>query len=47
MYSCYMGCLQDQCCLAVTLAEECEMSYFPTEAMDLVKEVSALENNIR
>ena len=40
MYSCYMGCLQDACCLAVTLAEECEMSYFLTETMDLVKEVN-------
>ena len=40
MYSCYLGCLQEPCCLAVELAAECEMSYFPTEAMDLVKEVS-------
>ena len=40
MYSCYMGCLQDPCCLAVKMAEECETSYIPTEAMDLVKEVN-------
>ena len=45
MYSCYIGCLQDPCCLAVKLAEECEMSYFPTEAMDLVKEASVWEWN--
>ena len=44
MYSCYNGCLQDPCCLAVELAEECEMSYFPTEAMDLVKEVNLLNS---
>ena len=40
MYSCYIGCLQDPCCLAVELAEECEMSYFTTETMDLLKEVN-------
>ena len=45
MYSCFMGCLQNPCCLAVKRAEECEMSYFPTEAMDLVKEVS-LRNSL-
>ena len=40
MYRCYMGCLQDPCCLAVKMAGECETSYIPTEAMDLVKEVN-------
>ena len=40
MYSCYTGCLQNPCCLAVELTDQCEMSFIPTEAMDLVKEVS-------
>ena len=44
VYSCYMGCIQDPCCLAVKLAEECEMSFLPTEAMDLVKEVNFLNS---
>ena len=43
MYSCYMGCLQDPCCLAVKLSEQCEMSYQPTEELDLVKEVGIMK----
>ena len=48
MYSCYTRCLQLACCLAVKFYKnnECEMSYFPTEAMDLVKVVSILQRFI-
>ena len=42
MYSCYMGCLQDPCCVAVKLSGQCEMSYEPTEELDIVKEVGTL-----
>ena len=40
MYSRFMECFRDQCCLAVTLQGECERSHIPTELMDLVKEVN-------
>ena len=39
---CVMQCIQDPCCLAVTITAQCEMGYIPTDAsnMDLIKEVS-------